>query len=185
MLSGLTAELKFQHHAGPLPPKFLRAFRSAGRSIRRTVDALLPLLALASALEARAESGPEWFVVDVNDEQTGLMNINILPGTRFWTAAVAHPEHEAKMPGDGTTIALILVEMDCRNHRMKFLNLVGKDDEGRVTYDDDGDGKWVYIIPNTIGDGYRRYACGIEEKPEPWVTSPYDLRQTLLDWANE
>lgn len=180
----LTADLKIHQHAGLIPPKFLWTFRRAVRGIKRTVDALLPLLAVASAVEARAED-PEWFVVDVNDERTGLMNINILPGTRFWTAVVAHPEHEAKMAVDGTTIALTLVEMDCRNHRMKFLNLIGKDDEDSQTYNSDGNGKWEYIVPGTIGDGYRRYACGVDPKPEPWVTSPFDLRQTLLDWANE
>jgi hypothetical protein len=45
--------------------------------------------------------------------------------------------------------------------------------------------KWQNIIPGTVADGHRHYACGVDPKPEPWVTSPKEMREMLLAMVNE
>ena len=184
MLSEPTADLKIQHHAGPLSPKFLWAFRSAGRGIKRAFDALLPLLALASAVEARAED-PEWFVVEVAKERTTLMNKNILPGNRAWTAIVLHPGYEHEMDGK-TTILMSLTEFDCRNRTMRTLYSIGRDDEGQST----GSERYMmpetdYVIPGTIGEDEWEYACKVAPMPTAWLSSPSELRKLALETHNE
>lgn len=185
MLSRLIAELKIQHHAGPLSPKFLWAFRSAGRGIKRTFDALLPLLALAYAVEARAESEPEWFVVEVAKERTTLMNKNFLPGDRTWTAIVLHPGYEHEMVGN-TTILMSLTEFDCRNRTMRTLFDIGRNDEGETTGSERYERPEMnYVIPGTIGEAEWRYACKVDPMPAAWLSSPSELRKLALKTHSE
>lgn len=149
------------------------------------IFALAILAALAIHAEARAQGEPEWFVVEVAKERTTLMNKNILPGNRAWTAIVLHPGYEHEMDGK-TTILMSLTEFDCRNRTMRNLYSVGRDDEGESTGSERYDRPETdYVIPGTIGEDEWEYACKVAPMPEAWLSSPSELRKLALDTHSE
>lgn len=149
------------------------------------IVALAILPALAIHAEARAQGEPEWFVVEVAKERTTLMNKNILPNNRAWTAIVLHPGYEHELDGE-TTIIMSLTEFDCRNRTMRTFFTTGRDDEGQPTGSErPAAPETDYVIPDTIGEDEWEYACKIAPMPDVWLESPSELRKLALKTHSE
>jgi hypothetical protein len=113
------------------------------------------------------QAAAEWVRIGENDQMIGYANPTTIRRSgsivRMWT--LSDLKTALVVSGKAYLSAKNLYEYDCQGERSRLLNgtaYSGRMGNGRVIFTDDIPSSWHPVVPESVGEGEWKFACGKE-----------------------